>query len=115
LNIKRNTLSGWKTRNSIDYDLVIDFCEQHNLDKTQILFGYPAMEASERRIREELGLEAGGPEAPLAWAAGPGAPGGAPQELAAARREIELLRALLADKEEIIRLLKEARAGDTEV
>jgi hypothetical protein len=75
------------------------------------------MEASERRIREKLGLEAGGPEAPLAWAAGPGAPGGrgaqeraqpgsAQQELAAARREIELLRALLAEKDKIIRMLE---------
>ena len=39
LNVQPTTLSTWKTRNSIDYRLVIDFCEAEGFDLNYVLLG----------------------------------------------------------------------------
>ncbi|MEM9884400.1 MAG: helix-turn-helix domain-containing protein [Bacteroidota bacterium] len=39
LNVQPTTLSTWKTRNSIDYRLVIDFCKRKGFDLNYVLLG----------------------------------------------------------------------------
>lgn len=39
LSLKPNTISGWRSRNTMDYNLIISYCEQHNIPIAQILTG----------------------------------------------------------------------------
>lgn len=39
LGIKQNTLSTWKSRNTLDYSVIISFCEERGIDLNYIFLG----------------------------------------------------------------------------
>jgi len=39
LGVKATTFSAWRTRNSLDYKLVLEFCQKNGLDLNYIFFG----------------------------------------------------------------------------
>jgi len=41
LGIARSTLAGWKKRGTIDFDILVDICEQRNISSDWLLFGKP--------------------------------------------------------------------------
>lgn len=52
LKIERSTLSTWKQRDSIDYKIVVSFCEKNNLSLDEIILGkVPAEDFEEWKNR----------------------------------------------------------------
>ncbi len=52
LNIERSTLSTWKQRDSIDYKIIVSFCEKNNLSLDEIILGkVPAEDFEEWKNR----------------------------------------------------------------
>jgi len=50
LGVKATTFSAWRTRNSLDFKLVLEFCRENDLDLNHIFFG----EKDELVNREEI-------------------------------------------------------------
>ncbi len=38
LNVKPNTISTWKKRNSMDYELIVSVCEKHGIDLNEVFY-----------------------------------------------------------------------------
>lgn len=57
LGIAQNTLSGWKTRNSIDYDLIIDKLKDKNINLNWLLTGTGTMKLDKRCIENIPNLD----------------------------------------------------------
>lgn len=50
LNIKPNTISTWKKRNTVDHDAIISICELYELDLNEIFLGKNASSTSDNTI-----------------------------------------------------------------
>jgi len=56
LKISPTTLSTWKSRNSMDYKLIIDLCEAHDIDLNYLFLGRNKSEESLKTLEPLIGM-----------------------------------------------------------
>ncbi|MDX2284667.1 MAG: helix-turn-helix domain-containing protein [Bacteroidia bacterium] len=94
LGVAQNTLSGWKRRNSADLELIISKCADVDLNW---LFR-DAPDAGRVVVQQVAGeVNGNGNQVNVTALAG---------EVSALRREVQLLRDLVAEKERVIELMR---------
>ncbi|MGV4380201.1 helix-turn-helix domain-containing protein, partial [Ornithobacterium rhinotracheale] len=111
LGIKQNTLSNWKSRNTIDYDLIISKCE--NIDANWLLTGKGEMlkspakqESHPQQAAEPIAIyqKAPIPPVPSHWERQVAS---LQKEVAYLQRENQHLQEWLKDKDKVIKALEE--------
>ena len=50
LNVRPNTLSTWKKRNTLDYSLIISICKEHKIDLCELFWGKEALKTEVNKV-----------------------------------------------------------------